>query len=75
VKGVEFNLRKNKYYLLLASGTNIRPFSVDYHDIKRESSDKAIMLGEVGRLEARTKFFLRFHGSLMIVAWIGASMR
>lgn len=73
VKSTSFDLGKNKYYLLLASGTKLRPFSVDYHDITRSNSDQAIALSDISNIAEKSKFLLRLHGSLMIIAWLGAS--
>lgn len=35
VNGIKFDLPKESYFLLLASGSAIRPSTVDYHDIVR----------------------------------------
>jgi hypothetical protein len=73
VNNVEFDLSKNRYYLLMASGSALRTGSVDYHDINRAASASALNLAEISNIAAKSKFLLRLHGSLMILAWIGST--
>lgn len=73
VNNVEFDLSKNKYYLLMASGSELRPSSVSYHDINRAASSSALNLAEISNITAKSKFLLRLHGSLMVLTWIGSS--
>lgn len=73
INGMKFDLRSQSYYLLLASGSKIRPNTVDYHDIVRLSSQKALKLSEVSSVAGRSKILLRLHGAFMIVAWIGTA--
>lgn len=72
VKNLEFNLAGNqKYYLLIASGSGLRPFSVDYHDIVRSVSDKPMSLSEISNVASKSKILIKLHGCFMILAWIG----
>ncbi|XP_070501842.1 putative ferric-chelate reductase 1 homolog [Chironomus tepperi] len=73
VNNVVFDLSKNTYYLLMASGSGLRAGSVDYHDINRAASSSALNLAEVANITAKSKFLLRFHGSLMVLTWIGST--
>ena len=73
VNNVEFDLSKNRYYLLMASGSKLRTGSVDYHDINRAASASALNLAEISNIAAKSKFLLRLHGSLMVLTWIGSS--
>ena len=73
INGLKFDLPKQSYYLLLASGSGIRPVSVDYHDIVRLSSAQALKLSEVSSVGSKSKLLLRLHGSFMIFAWIGTA--
>ncbi|CRL00019.1 CLUMA_CG013306, isoform A [Clunio marinus] len=73
INGIKFDLTKQNYFLLLASGSGIRPASVDYHDIVRLSSREALKLSEVTNVEGRSTLLLRLHGAFMITAWIGTA--
>lgn len=73
VNGIRFDLPKESYFLLLASGSGIRPATVDYHDIVRLASQRALKLSEVTNVAARSKLLLRLHGAFMITAWIGTA--
>jgi hypothetical protein len=73
VKNVNFDLMKNSYYLLLASGSAIRANTVDYHDILREASQAPLKLSLVSNIGSKSKLLLRLHGAFMLVAWIGTS--
>lgn len=75
VNNIDFDLSKNKYYILIASGKELRAASVSYHDINRASSASALNLAEVSNIAAKSKFLLRLHGSLMVLAWIGSSKK
>lgn len=75
VNNVEFNLSKNRYHLLIASGGELRAATVGYHDINRAASSAALNLAEISNIAAKSKFLLRLHGSLMVLTWIGASMK
>lgn len=70
---MKFDLPLNDYYLLLASGSALRPSTVDYHDIVRAASQKALRLSSVANVEGRSKVLLRLHGAFMITAWIGTA--
>jgi len=73
VNNVEFDLSKNRYYLLIASGSGLRQGSVEYHDINRAASASALNLAEISNIAAKSKFLLRLHGSLMVLTWIGST--
>lgn len=73
VNGVKFDLPKQGYYLLLASGSGLRPTTVDYHDILRLSSSSPMKLSEISNVASRSKVLLRLHGGFMILAWIGTA--
>lgn len=73
VNNVEFDLSKNRYFLLIASGSALRAATVDYHDINRASSSSALNLGEISNIAAKSKFLLRLHGSLMVLTWLGST--
>lgn len=73
VNNVKFDLTKQSYFLLLASGSKIRPSTVDYHDIVRLSSQGPLKLSEVANVAGKSKILLRLHGAFMITAWIGTA--
>lgn len=73
VNNVRFDLPKQSYFLLLASGSGIRPSTVDYHDIVRLSSQQALKLSEVANVAGKSKLLLRLHGAFMVAAWIGTA--
>lgn len=73
VNGIKFDLPAETYFLLLASGTGIRPTTVDYHDIVRLASREALKLSEVTNVAGRSKLLLRLHGAFMIISWIGTA--
>lgn len=73
INGIKFDLPKESYFLLLASGSGIRPSTVDYHDIVRLASQQSLKLSEVTNVAGRSKLLLRLHGAFMITAWIGTA--
>lgn len=73
INGMRFDLPKQSYFLLLASGSGVRPTTVDYHDIVRLASAQPLRLSEVSSVAGRSKLLLRLHGAFMIVAWIGTA--
>lgn len=73
INGMKFDLPKQSYFLLLASGSGIRPTTVDYHDIVRMASQQALKLSEVTNVTGKSKLLLRLHGAFMITAWIGTA--
>ncbi|VVC24734.1 Hypothetical protein CINCED_3A009275 [Cinara cedri] len=73
VEGVNFDLMRNKYFLLIAAGTSLKERSVGYHDLAYTSTAEASTLSEIKSLRTSSKLLLRLHGSFMIVAWIGAA--
>ncbi|KAG5675626.1 hypothetical protein PVAND_005515 [Polypedilum vanderplanki] len=68
-----FDLSKNEYYLLIASGSELKPFGVGYHDITRAASSSALNLAEVSLIAAKSKILLQVHMYLMALAWIGTT--
>lgn len=73
INGMRFDLPRQSYFLLLASGSGVRPTTVDYHDIVRMASAQSLRLSEVSSVAGRSKLLLRLHGAFMIVAWIGTA--
>jgi hypothetical protein len=73
VNNVKFDLPKQSYFLLLASGNEVRPATVGYHDIVRQASQAPLRLSEVSNVAGRSKLLLRLHGAFMIAAWIGTA--
>lgn len=73
INGIKFDLAKQSYFLLLASGAEVRPATVGYHDIVRQASQSALKLSEVTNVAGKSKLLLRLHGALMITAWIGTA--
>ncbi|KAK6642360.1 hypothetical protein RUM43_003861 [Polyplax serrata] len=73
VKGKEYDLVNDMYYLLLASGTGLKDGGkrVGWHDIGYEVSDSARHLSEVGALQGSSNLLYRLHGALMVASWIG----
>lgn len=70
---MRFDLPKQSYFLLLASGSGIRPSSVDFHDLAKLSSQQALKLSEVANVAGKSKLLLRLHGAFMVAAWIGTA--
>ncbi|XP_063701077.1 putative ferric-chelate reductase 1 homolog isoform X2 [Culicoides brevitarsis] len=73
VRGVSFDLVRNKYNILVASGSSNKDNSVGYHDIGRESTASARALAEISNFGTASKLFLRLHGAFMVAAWIGTA--
>uniref|UniRef100_A0A336L231 CSON001896 protein n=1 Tax=Culicoides sonorensis TaxID=179676 RepID=A0A336L231_CULSO len=73
VRGKNFDLIRNRYNVLVASGSSNKDNSVGYHDIGRDSTSEARALAEVSNFGAASKLFLRLHGAFMIAAWIGTA--
>ncbi|SPP73934.1 putative ferric-chelate reductase 1 homolog isoform X1 [Drosophila guanche] len=73
VKGRTFDLRRQQYHLLVASGSSLKENSVGYHDIGRLPSGKAINLAEVQDLSGSSNLLVQLHGAFMIAAWIGTT--
>lgn len=67
------------YYLLLSSGSTASELSIGFHDLTHDASRSSILFTEdnpVIILSANnqpSRILLLLHGSLMIVAWIGAT--
>ncbi|KAG5674315.1 hypothetical protein PVAND_004292 [Polypedilum vanderplanki] len=71
--GIIFDLTNTKFYLLLASGTNVDQNAIGPHNTNNDVSDIAVLLVEptnVGTGKTISSLLL-MHGSFMIVAWIG----
>ncbi|XP_055318321.1 putative ferric-chelate reductase 1 homolog isoform X3 [Sitodiplosis mosellana] len=73
ILGNNFDLINNKYHLLVASGSSLKPNSVGYHDIGRIASGSPSYLADVGVFGGASKLFLRLHAAFMITAWIGTA--
>lgn len=59
--GQSFDLQRNKYKLLLATGSQLKPTGVGYHDLNRIASGEPQVL------------LLRLHAAFMLAAWIGTA--
>lgn len=72
VRGIQFDLVNNNFYLLLAGGTGVGPNSVGMHS-NEGTSHARILLTEPQIVDVETaKNPLKLtHGALMIIAWIG----
>lgn len=46
IKGRKFDLHKNEYNILLATGTSLKENKVGYHDIRREASEVKYLLSK-----------------------------
>ncbi|XP_055626075.1 putative ferric-chelate reductase 1 homolog isoform X2 [Toxorhynchites rutilus septentrionalis] len=73
VKGQRFDLIREKYHLLLATGSKADSTHVSYHDIGRTASGVPQVLAEVGAVQGASKLLLRLHGAFMLTAWIGTA--
>lgn len=73
VKNEKFDLINDRHFLLMASGKEIRPATVGFHDIIFVPSSQAMLLSEVSNVQGKSKILLRLHGALMITAWIGTA--
>lgn len=73
IRGRKLDLINNKYHILVASGTKLKPSSAGYHDIGRLASAQPISLAIVQNLSGASTLLLRLHGSFMIAAWIGTT--
>ncbi|XP_044263845.1 putative ferric-chelate reductase 1 homolog [Tribolium madens] len=71
VKGKIFDLANEKYHILVASGSQISPTSVAFHDLAFLASGNKQSLSDVSALAAASKLLIRLHGSFMLAAWIG----
>lgn len=73
-----FDLEKEEYHLLIASGSTASELSIGYHDINRGASTHALRFTAEPKTvkavnEQPSKALVLIHGSFMIVAWIGAT--
>lgn len=73
MKGKNFDLISNKYYLLLAAGGSLKERGVGYHNLGRLQSGKALNLAVVESIAGASTLLLRLHGAFMIAAWIGTT--
>ncbi|KAL7042708.1 hypothetical protein ACKWTF_001253 [Chironomus riparius] len=72
VKGVEFDLINNKYYLLLASGPLGEGNNIAKHENHGISfSPVQLTVPQYVRQNEPQNVFILIHGSFMIVSWIG----
>jgi hypothetical protein len=62
---VKFDLANKNYFLLLVSGEKIRPSTVDYHDVAKVASVRALRLSEVANVAGKSKLLIRLHGAFM----------
>lgn len=70
--GKTYDLAKQPFFLLLASGSNLKDNGVDYHDNTARTSS-AKYLSDVTGWTSASKLLLRLHGAFMIAAWIGTT--
>ncbi|XP_074113613.1 putative ferric-chelate reductase 1 homolog [Cotesia typhae] len=73
VEGREFDLVNGAYCLLLASGSQLTPNGVGYHDLVYRASDKPTKLADIREIVASSDLLIRIHGALMIASWIGTA--
>lgn len=73
VENQEFDLAKDKYFLLLAAGSSLKEGGVGFHDLLYTSSGQQRALADVGAFTVASKLLLRLHGSFMVAAWIGCA--
>ncbi|XP_046868903.1 putative ferric-chelate reductase 1 homolog isoform X2 [Drosophila willistoni] len=73
VQGRTFDLRNDKYHLLLASGTTLKDTGIGFHDIGRSPSGNRINLAVVQDLGGSKMVLVHLHGAFMITAWIGTA--
>lgn len=72
-KTKEFDLLKNKYFLLLAKG-DAEGDQISYHGAMRAASGESGYLGDVAAFGSlASKLLFRLHGAFMIFSWIGAA--
>ncbi|KAL3289082.1 hypothetical protein HHI36_003524 [Cryptolaemus montrouzieri] len=72
VNGKVFDLGRNKYHLLIASGSRVSPQGVGYHELSFLASGSKQALADVSEVKAASKSLIRLHGAFMLAAWIGA---
>ncbi|KAL1114933.1 hypothetical protein AAG570_007756, partial [Ranatra chinensis] len=73
VEQKSYDLTKDKYFLLLASGSALKSESVGFHDLVYIASDEKNLLSNVGAFAVGSRLLLRLHGAFMVAAWIGAA--
>ncbi|XP_017300331.1 putative ferric-chelate reductase 1 homolog [Diaphorina citri] len=73
IEGTLFDMAKDQYFLLLASGSSLKDNSVGFHDQVFTSTAQQRLLADVGAFSTATKLYIRLHGAFMIAAWIGAA--
>ncbi|KAK2589300.1 hypothetical protein KPH14_007851 [Odynerus spinipes] len=73
IKDRKFDLINKPYYLLLATGSDLKANGVGFHDLLYDSTGEAKLLSDVGSFTAASNMLIHIHGSLMIVAWMGTT--
>lgn len=69
-QNLTINLRKEKYFLMIAVGKTVKIGEIGQHE-DRACSKNEIDFNEGGNVEEKGKFWIQVHGSLMIFSWIG----
>lgn len=73
VNGEFFNLIENSYHLLVASGSEVTPGSVGFHDGTFLASGVKQALSDTSEVAAASKLLIHLHGAFMLTAWIGTA--
>ena len=72
MRGIDFDLNTDEYYILLASGY-IREGNIGFHTNGRYMTGQTARLTSVSPVGTYDALFVRLHGAFMIGAWIGAA--
>lgn len=72
VRGRTFDLTNGKHYLLLAAGHGLRNDSISFHNIGKAASNEVIDLRVKEEFPGASRLFIRLHGALMVIAWMGS---
>lgn len=75
IENIQFDLMTKKFYLLIATGNEIKQDSISYHDTTRSVSPKSVSLKgdsyEILGSNEKSRVLVALHGCFMVVAWIG----
>jgi len=71
--GVRFDLRNDRFHLLIASGNELRVNSVGEHLALRAASAESVLLTDPQNLTTDVRVMVLIHGAFMVVAWIGTT--
>ncbi|XP_056640678.1 putative ferric-chelate reductase 1 homolog [Diorhabda sublineata] len=73
VNGVIFDLARDSYHVLVASGSQVKQNGVGYHDLVFSASGDKRALSDTSEVKAASKLLIHLHGAFMLVAWIGTT--